>query len=289
MVAITERPTSPSNEKEKMTLKMKLILAAGGASVLAAALFGGIAAASDDEKPKAPETSTSIEPEVVVNSEGIRIQDKTPAQTEVNTIATGETLNLLQEHSKNFDDWRELTLDILKRNNMLSVEEQTFLDTQYATLSQKSDKSTYTNNEVLAAVAIDVADAGSQEEPDFEIGGEMLPLVVSRNRANFNEVNEIITNPHAGTVVDIYREDSLELQHPQGAFMDEKIENVKDARVIIQTKIAGTGNRTDVFTEAGLYILNSDGKGNEQWQSVERYGLDDPEAQAAVDTLRANP
>ena len=269
----------------------KLLKATAGLLAIAALSACGPDKAGAPESPRSAEATTTITVDqaenLIEHGDVININTENASEREVSKVATGETLRLLETHSANFDDWRGLELDILKRNNLLSAEEASFLDEQYASLSQKSDKSTYTDNEVLAAVALDIADAGGQEAPDFELGTAMLPLVMNENQANYYKVYAVVADPHAGTAINVYRQGSADLKHPTGVFMDEKIENAKDTRAIVQTMIAGAnGRNTEVFTEVGLYVLNSDNQGNEQWQTVERYGLDDPEAQAAVEALR---
>ena len=285
MVALAEHHTGNperGNPKEKLSTRNKLIAAFGAGAVSVAAIFGVTHAMGNDEKSVPQENSATHDtppPSVDTDGNTITIESSKPESK----IATGETLALLQEHSKNFDEWRGKMLDLLKSNHMLSAEEETFLESNYATLSNKSDKSTYTDNEVLTAVALDVADASAQDSPAE--GRDMLPVVIGKQAEYFQDALVKIGNGK-GAVIDIYSQSGNSLKHPQGTFVSENLEHTKDARVIIQTKMVGINGRTDVFTEAGVYVLNSDGADNEQWQVVARLDLSDPVVQTAVSNLR---
>lgn len=285
MVALAEHNTGnpqQGNPKEKLSTRNKLIAAFGAGAVSVAAIFGVTHAMGHDEKSVPQENSATHDtppPSVDVNGNPINDEVKSPESK----VATGETLALLQAHSKNFDEWRGSMLDLLKKHRMLSTEEETFLESNYATLSNKSDKSTYTDNEVLAAVALDVADASAQDSPAE--GRDMLPVVIGKQAEYFQDALVRIGNGK-GAIIDIYSQSGNTLKHPKGTFVSENLEHTKDARVIIQTKMVGINGRTDVFTEAGVYVLNSDGADNEQWQVIARLDLSDPAVQAAVADLR---
>lgn len=286
MVNLAEHRTDnpeQGNPKEKLSTRNKLIAAFGAGAVSVAAIFGVTHAMGNDEKSVPQENSATYDtppPSVDVNGNPITSETVKP---EIK-IATGEILKLLQEHSKNLDEWRGLTLDILKRNKLLSPEEQSFLESNYATLSEKADKSTYTDNEILAVTALDRADVSSQD--DYSIGHAMLPLINSKKSTDFNDLNLKIGNGK-GALIDVFQQNGSSLKHPTNTFLDEDLQNTKDTRVIVQSKILGINGRTEVLVDVGVYALNSDGQGNEQWQQKERYDLNYNGLQTALDSLRS--
>lgn len=276
MVAITERhlgSPEPNSPKEKLSTRKKLLMAVGAGAVSVAAIFG-VAHSGSDEKSVPQESS-------VTHDSSVKGAENTFKD---HAIAKGETLNLLKAHSDNFDSWRGIELGLMKQLNQLSADEIEFLDQNYASLSQKSDKSTYTNNEILAAVALDIGDASAQD--DVRDGVNMLPLVVSPNADGYNHILSVVSDPSAGAVVTIYSENGSSLDRlSSGSFLDEKIENTKDARAIVQTKFAGVGSKNDTYTELGVYVLNSDGNGHEQWQLLNRYSMNSQRVQDAITSL----
>lgn len=285
MVALAEHNTGnpqQGNPKEKLSTRNKLIAAFGAGAVSVAAIFGVTHAMGNDEKSVPQENSATHDtppPSVDVNGNPIN-ELKSPESK----VATGETLALLQAHSKNFDEWRGQTLDLLNRHNKLTTEQRQFLEENLATLSQKTDKSMYSDQEVLAAVALDVADASIQD--NLAEGHAMLPLIISKRSGQYFTDTDLRLGNGDGAILNIYNQSGPDLPRPKESFWRIALDNVKDARVIIQTTTSNIPGDNEIFTEAGLYVLNSDGNGNEQWQVRARLGLDDPEVQKDVTQLR---
>lgn len=198
--------------------------------------------------------------------------------------AQGEIRERLIEHSKNFDEWRQMTLDILVQNNHLSAEQQEFLQENLATLSAKSDKSDYTDNEVLAAVALDISDATSQE--DGSVGQEMLPVVYSKNNSNYAEFKDHAKSIET-SILDVWRQNGVTYERPKDHyFQGEDFGQVKDARVIVRNRINDIGEEdAEPMTKVTIYVLNDDGNGNEQWQLFKDYDPDKPSVEAELVAL----
>lgn len=284
MVALAEHHTGnpePGNPKEKLSRK-KLITAIGAGAVSVAAIFGVAHNMGNDEKSVPQENSATHDtPPPSVDTEGNTITIES-SKTE-SKIATGETLTLLKEYSKVFDKDSRDVLNAMNSANVLSKEEASFLNDNFNSSSQKSDKSTYTDNEVLAATALNTAAASVQN--DSAQGHAMLPLVISKDAKYFVQTDSMLDIDKV--IVNVFSQVGPELKHPSKEFLGQDLNNSKDARVIVQSKILGINGRTEVLTEVGVYVLNSDGDGNEEWQVKERYDLNYNGLQTALDTLRS--
>lgn len=178
---------------------------------------------------------------------------------------------LLAKHSKNLDEWREGTLDIISNStseNAPSTEERAVL-----ALPRDVPKSEYTDQEVINSVTLDIADASLQgfTEEEKARGVDMLRLVVSESsKKHFENLKDSIERG-AGTIIASYTTLGESLTVPSGQFMNAIIEPGQEARLIHQHKNPGSqAHERKEFDEHGLYVLISDGT-LEHWQLAGRY------------------
>jgi hypothetical protein len=201
-------------------------------------------------------------------------------------VAQGEALDLLNAHSRNFDEWRQMSLDLLIKDGALSADQIDFLSQHLATLSTKSDKSDYTSEEILAAVHLDIFDATAQ--PNGSVGTAMLPTVLNKGVAGTSGVETAASDGDLTSTIDFWSLNGAEYERPKDHyFQGDDFGQVKDARVIVRSRIENVGEADTAGNKPviSVYVLNSDGNGNEQWQLYKNYDWDDQSARDELHSL----
>lgn len=195
----------------------------------------------------------------------------------------------LTEHSANFDKWRRMVLDYTLEGNVVTPEAKQFLQKHYETASAKTDKTTYTDNEILAVVALDIIDATSQQFS--HIGREMVPVVLSPHNEIYEQALKNASD--AGTdqkaLFPVWKKiGDINFERPKDHyFQGEDFGNVKDVRIIVRQRIENVVPADDRMADefVSVFVLNSDGNGNEQWQIFKNYTHGDEQVELELDTL----
>lgn len=292
-----ERSTpSPDNNRDRRYGKStRLIAALLGAGAIG--LFAHQALDNDDNRATAIQEQidesyadamaergydvTNGDPVVIENgAEAIAVQYPTTIE------AQGDIRDALLEHSKNFDEWRRSTLDILNEQGSLTADQYQYLNQNLNSLSAKSNKADYTTDEILTAVHLDIADASMQS--DRSKGSDMLPVVFGENNENYNRAMSIVGDSKRVGIIEVWDTGGYATyERPKDHyFQGDDFGNVKDVRVIVRHKSSSPKQPdSESSTDVGVYILNDAGNGNEQWQLFNDYDANDPSVEAELLTL----
>lgn len=202
-------------------------------------------------------------------------------------VAQGEMSDMLGEYNK-FEENRQATLDSLIAGGNLSAEQLSFLQENLASMASKTNKADYTDNEVLAAVSLDLA-LTSRQGANYGYGADMLPMIYSKANSDYASVESTVTRHDSDDVVldRVWRQNGDPYLRPEDHYFNgDDFGQVKDARVIVRNKIRGNGQEvTPLETVITVFVLNDDGNGNEMWQQFKNYSWDDESAREALHNL----
>lgn len=288
-------PTPDNSRNRRFGKGTQFIAALLGAGAIG--LFAHQALDNDDSR------STAIQEQVdesyadamaerghdVTNGNPIVIENGTEAitvQYPTTIEAQGDIRDKLDIHSKNFDTWRQDTLDILNKKNLLTNEQSQYLKQNLDSLSAKSNKSDYTIDEILTAVHLDIADATMQD--DGTDGAGMLSVVYGKSNANYSRIESIAAQNTPEAVIEAWGTGGYAVyDRPKDHyFQGEDFGQVKDARIIVRYKIPGPGQAgAETKRDVSVYVLHDAGNGNEQWQLHKSYDFDSPSVNAELETL----
>lgn len=215
------------------------------------------------------------------NEEGMEL---IAVQYPTTITAQGEMRDMLSEYNK-FEENRRATLDSLIAGRNLSAEQLSFLEENLASMASKTDKSAYTDNEVLAALSLDLA-LTSRQGASYGYGADMLPMIFSRSNVDYPSVANTITRHDSddAVLVSVWRQNGEPYERPKNHyFQGDDFGQVKDARVIVRNKIRGIGQEgTPLETVVTVFVLNDDGNGNQMWQQFKNYDADDANVEAEL-------
>lgn len=184
---------------------------------------------------------------------------------------------LVEAYAADLDSWRQPTLEILKQHTT-----STQADTLSLPLTE--DKSAYTDQEVLNAIAIDLADASVQKNDPAD-GQRMLPMIIDRDCPGFDGYFNKITD--GGMIIDINKQIDESLSPPTSSFMGHDLNKptITQARVIKWENIpGGPESESEDYNRYGLYALHET-NGKSAWQLVDKWNVTDHKVMQAVKAL----
>ncbi len=194
------------------------------------------------------------------NHDGAYSNDELKAMSP-STVANINPSLLVPVYGPEFDSWRQETYDGTVKNNNFTPEQLAVIKVP------TGDKASYSDQDVLNVVTLDVIDASIQD--DTTDGERMLALPHSKNLREIpNDMKAIEFNQGKSQkrpVIGVFKQVGGPLPHPYGSFNGVDIGSsvYTQARVIQQELLPN--QPSDVrFTSYGLYALVERG-GAEAW------------------------
>jgi len=296
--------TEPSNgdpllvaEKEiNISKRTRLAVAAGAGVVALAAIFGWVAkGVADDARGlvNSHGTDNSDKPfpgsyngeDTTIYIQGDTDKDGALSKSEIQAldpivdreaVKSVDVKSLLSAYASDLDSWRADTYAIMERRYMNDAQKDV------VSVPIEQDKRLYSDQDVINSITIDLADMSVQTKNPTE-GQRMLPLILDRNSAGFDEFYNKITDP--SIIIDVNKHTGKQIPKPTGSFMGHDLSDVADARVIEWENVPGDYEPDATnFTRYALYVLNEK-NGESSWQLINKWSPDQPGLQEAIDAL----
>lgn len=258
----------------------KLII---GGAIVVAAIGGGVYEAkkfdyADKAEAGVPPNSlgnpqsagAAQRPVIDTNDSGAHRKDQIKAM-DPNAAATLDPAELTATFAGDFDRYRAQVYGTLLKTD-LTAEQRGYLSVPPTT----NDKSTWTDQQVVNAVTLDVADATLEE--DLNTGKVELAAVLDPQCGGFQAIRDgMRPNGQFVANVDIYKVGNPEPRPKHNTFLHVPIG--PNARLIFQSPVPGPG-RSGGPSQYALYdLIQSNGASN--WKMLRRWTAD-AEMQATV-------
>lgn len=214
---------------------------------------------SDGTKVGQTEILTSdINHDGKVNKDDVK-ELKDPLDTEKFTPA--ELVNI---YGADFDSWRQDTYNLLVKNARLDAKQLEILSVP----SLDTPKEQWSDQMILNAITLDVADAGMQTTPVE--GAQMLPAVYSNTIANFNRIrNKMIDEDNRLVTLNVWKAGLPNPKPQNGTFMS--ISGLSEnARIVYGEPIVNENESGKYDPEINYVVdlqIGSDGK-TKLWRVV---------------------
>lgn len=251
------------NEKRFGWKKATAILAIGGAAALGSACAPDSTSSAHAPKGQAS-TSESGAPLLAQSSNN-------PTELKLNAmnatdVASLPVSELVTAYAPDLDSWRQISYNALVKSKGLTSD-------QLSSMSVPTGpKSSYSDQDILNQVSLDILDASYQDNPTF--GPHALPLIISPDMnyysSNLNIVNNNAANGGTGLLdISLYKQVGNVLPRiTNRSFSDVDLTSYAQAALIQQESEPINGQAPS--TEYGLYGLVKNGP-DEEWQALRFY------------------
>lgn len=276
----------------------KLAVKVGAAAIIVAGIFGVWQAKkfndSADDILREADTSNSASPfpgsynsapPTTIYIEGDNNKDGALSKAEIQSldpitnreaVENVDVKSLVSAYASDLDAWRQDAYDIM--NKRMTKEQSGVI-----TMPSVNDKLSYSDQDVINAVAIDTADASVQDNNPAE-GQRMLPLIMDKNCPGFDEYFDKI--PNDKMIINAAKQTGRELPRPTESFMQYDLKDVAQARIIKWENIPGPHESSEMtYQRYALYVLNEN-EGNSTWQLVNKWETDNIDVVREIESLQ---